>query len=114
MQQSLMDALFRGDGFVHAGRMSGSAYSNWRVISGPRAYPGMPTEEHSSKQIRASRKAHNTKVTKQASWEPHGARPDFAAAPASIGHYCAIPKLGALKESDLPRSLLLTGFPGVG
>ena len=78
------------------------------------AYPGMPTEEHFLEAIRVSRKAHNTKVDQQASWETLVLD---ARVLQQLKLTCALlrdAETWRAQGVDVPRSLLLTGLPGTG
>jgi SpoVK/Ycf46/Vps4 family AAA+-type ATPase len=79
------------------------------------AYPGMPTEEHFLEAIRVSRKAHNTKVDQQASWETLVL--DARVQQQLLKLTCALlrdAETWRAQGVNVPRSLLLTGPPGTG
>jgi SpoVK/Ycf46/Vps4 family AAA+-type ATPase len=78
------------------------------------AYPGMPTEKHFLEAVKVSRKAHNTRVDQQASW-------DTLVLDARVLQQLKL-TCSLLRDAetwraqgvDVPRSLLLTGPPGTG
>jgi SpoVK/Ycf46/Vps4 family AAA+-type ATPase len=78
------------------------------------AYPGMPTEEHFLEAIRVSRKAHNTKVDQQASWDTLVLDPRVL---QQLKLTCSLlhdAETWRAQGVDVPGSLLLTGPPGTG
>jgi SpoVK/Ycf46/Vps4 family AAA+-type ATPase len=78
------------------------------------AYPGMPTEKHFLEAVKASRKAHNTKVDQLASWDTLVLDPRVL---QQLKLTCSLlrdAETWRAQGVDVPRSLLLTGPPGTG
>jgi SpoVK/Ycf46/Vps4 family AAA+-type ATPase len=78
------------------------------------AYPNAPTREHYLEAVKSSRKAHNTKVDSEASWETLVLAPNVM---ERLKLTCTLVRDAETWRTQgvtVPRSLLLTGPPGVG
>ena len=78
------------------------------------AYPNAPAREHYLEAVKSSRKAHNTKVDSQASWETLVLAPRVM---ERLKLTCTLVRDAETWRAQgvtVPRSLLLTGPPGTG
>jgi SpoVK/Ycf46/Vps4 family AAA+-type ATPase len=78
------------------------------------AYPNAPAREHYLDAVKSSRKAHNTRVDSQASWETLVVEPNVM---ERLKLTCTLVREAETWRAQgvtVPRSLLLTGSPGTG